>query len=995
MTTSLPAGADSRLGYLLARLGYVDDADYVTDPSYLDLTQVSHAVESAFASMGVIGAFCPRSSLGAGSLRRVPIVYVVTAESTADAAAKHRAIWSQSVVPLLIIGTPMYFQVCNGFDYRAGGQEWPWEVLQAQTLPAALVSLTSSAIRSSAAWGNFKMPTRVDERLGNAIRALSADLRARSPALKDHPGAINNAIGRFLYLYMLVDRGILNQEWVDTLTSSRGRPACPSVNLHEGFGEGDERPAPWAATEVWHLFDAIDDVLNGSIFPLSKGQRRLLDNETLYLIRRALRADTIDAGSQQYGFLDINYATIRTETVSAIYECFFELEAESDKRAQGAFYTPPFLVDYILDEIDAIEPIRSTSKLVDPACGSGAFLVGGFRRIIEHERRQGCPIGARRLREILSSAIMGIEIKQQAANVARFSLYLTMLDYLPGVTLANVADVMEGEKLFPDLIDRLIVRDTFQALPEAMRNTASHVLGNPPWTKIESDGAAKRYRTRLLHAGGEDLPPFLGATGTSAETFFWRALRDICAPGGHIAFVLPTKAFIAPVARCFPDAIAARTTIHGMTNLAHFRERLFTNAREAATVVFAAPKPAGPLHWTWRYSPKASSQPIGPDGIPWAIVVDRGQVERFRQSDLLLDGHEWFRDLMLQPLDRMLATMLEKQHVQEKALNINGFLNRSGMSVRVGDSPARLGLPADQVLNTKSTDYRERLGLLPGSTRNYVLPPEFLSQMAESYRLLFRGPTLLMTRNQTGFHVEAEPVAFSSSLVGVYFLDERVPVEKRSLILAQISAYLQTSVARYLLALFGRLWVFDQRRFEPPDIRHIPFPYLDHEELLAEPVTSFNDKSFTKFCQKRFGMDDLFALAVAEHHELREKYQDGKRPAEGSAIVTDVKQKAYEGVLIDELTALLAGAPVTVKRDVSAQPQSIAFRIVIDPTGKFHSIPKAESFIQEFAEEGAVELWEAEGVALASMIKPNMLSAFTAERAYADALRVAQRILAG
>lgn len=994
MTTSLPAGLDSRFPALLARLGYADDADYITDPAALELMQVSHAVESAFASMGVIGAFCPRSSLASGSPRRVPIIYFVEAADPADAAAKHRAIWSQSVVPLLIVGTPTHFQVRNGFDYRAGGPEWSWNALQDDALPAALVSLTSSAIRSSAAWGNFRMPTRVDERLGNAIRTLSSDLGSRFPGLKGHPAAINSAIGRFLYLYMLVDRGILDQQWVDALKTSQGRPACLSIKLNEGFGEDDPRPAPWVASEIWRLFYAIDDVLNGSIFPLTRAQRGLLDTQTLHLIRRALRADTIEAGSQQYGFLDVNYATIRTETVSAIYECFFELEAGADKREQGAFYTPPFLVDYILDEIDGIDPIRSTSTLVDPACGSGAFLVGGFRRMIEHERRDGRLIDAPRLREILSTAILGVELKQQAANVARFSLYLTMLDYLPGVTLANVSEFIRSEKLFPDLKDRLMVRDTFNALPKSLRNKATHVVGNPPWTKIGSEGSAKRYRTKLLQARGKSKPPYLNPTGTSAEAFFWRALNDICAPDGHIAFVLPTKSFIAPVASGFPDGIAARTTIHGITNLAHFRERLFTNAREAATVVFAAPKPAGPLHWTWRYSPKVSSQPVGRDGMPWAIVVDRGQVERFRQGDLLLDGHEWFRDLMLQPLDRMFASMLQKRRAHGNLLNINGFLIRHGMSIRVGDSPIRLGLPADLVLNTKSNDYRERLGLLPGSERSYALPADALPAMAESYRLLFQGPTLLMTRNQSGFHVTSGPVAFSSSLVGLYFIDEQAAPASRTNILEQIAAYLQTSVARYLLALFGRLWVFDQRRFEPPDIRQIPFPYVDQEELLATPVTRFTDESFTRFCQVKFGLDDLFSLAVTEHHDLREKYQDGKRPLEGAAAVTEDGRDVYERVLIDQLTELLAGAPIKISKGTDAPPQSICFRILIDPTGEFRSLPVAQGPVQDFAEEGAIDLGEGQGIAFANMIKPNMRSAFTVERAYADALTVAQRILA-
>jgi hypothetical protein len=993
LTKSLPVELDSAIERLLQQIGYADDPDFVTDPGTLELTQVSHAIEAAFASMGVVGALCPRSSLGSGQKRPVPIVYIVKALDRDDANAKHRAIWSQSVVPVLIVATPTNFQIRNGFDYRAGSDEWPWAVLAEKQLPAQLVSLTSSAIRSAAAWGNFKMPTRVDERLGKAIRELSKDVGSRAEHLRSRPDIINSAIGRFLYLYMLADRGILDQHWIDSLRTAAGRTACPDIHLDEAFEQDGHRPAPWPARQVWLLFDAIDDVLNGSIFPLSRRERGMLDTSTLHLIRRALRSDTLEDGTHQYGFLDVNYATIRTETVSAIYECFFELEAGEGKREQGAFYTPPFLVDYILDELNDISPMTPDSTLADPASGSGAFLVGGFRRIIEGERRAGRAPDARRLHEILSTNIFGIELKQQAANVSRFSLYLTMLDYLPGVTLTNVAQAMEGGRLFPDLRDRLVVRDTFQRLPANIRNSATHVVGNPPWTQIEGESSARRYRDKLIRSATANEPPFVGPSGTMAEAFFWRAINDICAPDGRIAFVLPTKSFIAPKARCFPLALASRVTLHGITNLAHFRERLFTNAREAATVVFATATKPDPFQKAWRYSPKASSQPVGQDGTLWAIVVDRGQVEWFRQIDLLAEEHEWFRDLMLQPLDRMLASMLQAPRDKSRALTIGGFLGRQGMHVRQGDGATRIGLPNHLVLNAKSNDYRLRLGLLPGTVRDYELPPSLLGSLSEIHQAMFRGPMVLMTRNQSDFHVIDRAAAYSSSLIGLYFETEEIPHDRRLAVLDQIAAYLQTSVAKYLLALFGRLWVFDQRRFDTPDLRRLPFPYRDYHALLDNPVTGFSDQDFTAFCQKAFRIDDIFQLAVTEHHELREKYQDGKRPAEGSRPVPDLDRSTYERVLKSQLSELLAGAPVDIKRDLTSPKTSIAFRVIIDPSGEFKRLPEPGISLQVFAEEGTIDLYDREGLAIANVIKPNMLAAWTAERAYADALAVARRIL--
>ncbi|MCJ2130535.1 N-6 DNA methylase [Methylobacterium sp. E-045] len=1031
-TMSLLASKKYRdqIAVLLDRLGYAEDEDFVRNAGGLALSQVSHAIESAFATMGVIGVLCPRSSLASGHARSVPVVYLVSVRDRSEADARHRAIWSQSVTPIVLIAAPDFVQVRSGFNPRAIGPDISWGEIESDRLPEALVSLTSINVRSAASWQAFSVASRVDERISKSIEELSKDIRSKDLKLIDRADTINSAIGRFLYLYMLVDRGLLNQEWIDRLKYANGRPACPNIQLREGWGDGEARPTKWPLAEIWFLFDRIDAILNGSIFPISIGQRKLLDTESLHLIRRALRVDTIDDGEQQYGFLDINYASIRTETVSAIYECFFELEVDGGKAKQGAYYTPPFLVDYILDEVDSIEPLTPESRIVDPACGSGAFLVGAFRRIVERERRKGGELGPLRLREILETTVMGIEIKPQAVNVARFSLYLTMLDYLPGMTLASVPEAMSGARLFPDLRERLVTGDTFCTLPKAMRGTATHVLGNPPWTKIDKDNTtAIAYRTRLRALSCGDEVALMGKDGPMAEAFFWRAVRDICRPNGQIAFVMPTKSFIAPLAKWFPYALASRMTLNGITNLAHFREHLFTNARAAATVIFASSASASPLNRPWRYSPKPTSQPVGKDGTPWAIVVDRGQVEHFVQSDLLAREHKWFRDLMLQPLDRMIAAMLERRPASQNIktpksntkhdskdllaetsladgpitvnslkikpmLTLGGFLERNGMKILVGDTAERAQISADLVLNANSNDFRHRLGLIEGVEKNYELPHDVLAGLNERFRKLFRGPMILMTRNQSDLFIVDQSVAFSSSIQSIHFENEIVNFDLRLPVLKEIAAYLKTDVARYLLALFGRLWVFDQRRMETPDLNALPFPFLWVEDLVAAGPSSMTNPAFTHFCRKAFALDDdLFELAVAEHHDLREAYQDGRRPS----IAYDRPQKSvkadYVKILEKHVADLLSGSLVDVISINEDAGRQRTIRIMISLDGQMPSDGVPPHIGRDLSPEAGIYVTTVDHTLVVDVIKPDMRSAFTVERAYADALSVAERIM--
>lgn len=979
---SVPTSVEyqARVDQLLRLLGMADDSDYFVEPNAIGTIQVAHAVRAAFQRMGVVGVFCPESSLGGGGDRRVPVLYIAKAHD-ADADALHRSVWSQSVVPLLLIATERGFQIRNGFDYREHAQ-WPWAELDRDHLPQSLLSLTPQALRSSASWRDFHVPTRVDERLGRSIRELSAQVVHRDGALAGRLDVVNALVGRFLYLYVLIDRGIIDQRWIDRLEWS-GRPACPSIRIDEGFATDQPNPKIWPAQQVWRLFDAIDQQLNGSIFPLSVRDRRQVSAETVHFIRRVLRSDDVRDGQQQYGFLDVDYATIRTETISALYECFFELEDERGKREEGAFYTPPFLVDYIVDELDGIHPIDSQSLVVEPACGSGAFLVASFRRIVEKERRKG-PVTAQHLHQLLSKCVAGFEIKRHAANVARFSLYLTMLDYLPGLSLHDVSRAMDGRQLFPRLLDRVRTRDAFLPIPKELRRTATHVLANPPWTNVPDNSRAARYRATLTSTEESKL---LSPKDGMAETFYWRALRDLCAPSGHIAMVLPTKSFISPSATTFPTAVAGSSRILGITNLAHFRERLFANAREAATVVFAGPALPNPLDWTWRYSPKPSSQPVGHDGIPWAIVVDRGQVERFRQSDLLLADHEWFRDLMLQPLDRQFASTLSSSR-NGKELSVGAFMDSVGLVVRRGGSPAETRLPPQLLLNTKSNDYRIRLSPAPGMGPDYRLAPEDLSRVPRSFRSAFQGPMLLMSRAQAGALLVNYPVAYSSSLLGIYFATAELPREQRLMVLEQIGAYPRTSVGRYLLALFGRLWVFDQRRFEAKDLRRLPFPFGSIADLIENPVTSFADGDFTAFCRERFGATALFEKAVSEHHNLREGYQDGRKPIEGSRPTKAEDRVAYTDVFSEQLSGMLA-EPVRISFE-SPSAGSVAFTAILgDPAARV-----AVHTRNRIGEELSLSVQNYPHGASIGIVKPDVRSAWTAERAYSDALAALRGIMA-
>src|SRR5262249_37552059 len=131
---------------------------------------------------------------------------------------------------------------------------------------------------------------------------------------------------------------------------------------------------------------------------------------------------------------------IPIETLSVIYEQF--LHAEGKGKDSGAYYTPVPLVDFMLQELEDRSPLGAERRVFDASCGSGAFLVQCYRRMIEARiRRDGenrpkpSELGA-----ILVRNVFGMDRDEDACRVAELSLILTMFDYIEPPDLSTNPD---------------------------------------------------------------------------------------------------------------------------------------------------------------------------------------------------------------------------------------------------------------------------------------------------------------------------------------------------------------------------------------------------------------------------------------------------------------------------------------------------------------------------------------------------------------------------
>lgn len=971
-----------------------------------------HVVRQAFQAIGAHAVFGFGSSDKISTSGFTPVLYLCAAENDQDATRIHRLVWSQGSAPLLLIATPSALEIRRGLappplhPIRVS-----WDKLKTgEELPAELISLTAISLRSSIVWRDFAVDrsSRVDRTILQGIVGLSHYLHLNQPDL--NRSTIHAAIGRFIYLYILLDRGIIGPTWVGEIKSKDAGKACPAIC--RSLAINGPEPVEWPKNEIWALFDAIDDVMNGAIFPISQKQRDALSSQSLHLINRVIRhGDQIGSEGHQFSFLDVSFKTLRTETISAIYELFLALESGESKSDDGAFYTPPFLVDYVLDEIDRIEPFGKSSRVIDPAAGSGVFLVGAFRRIIERVLpfEKWTARQFRDARNILEKNIFGIERNPQAANVCRFSLYLTLLDYSNQSDISALSRLVKGSRVFPSLRENILVRDVFSQseLSTETLGKFTHVIGNPPWGSFgkassrtnvrRSDEDQKQLETSMSEASkfsqSINSKNFPVSNKRLSELFIWKIKRDLIAPKGVLGILISTRSLVSRSASAFPDALASEFSLIGIANLSHFRYRLFSEARSPTVVIFARNSEPDLMDPVWTYSPLLSSQPIGQKGHLWTIIPDFSDIERHRLRDFLKTSDAWFNLLMLRPMDRRIAQRAKVISTRH-AYTLGDVMRTSGLQMSRGGSPAQTGLPERLLLKAGSLS---RLGLEGLELHEY--PHEELANynIDQSFRRLFSGNILLIPRSMNDIQFVEKPIGFSSTFNAIYFSKCDICNKGQDLLKA-LARYLSSDVARYFFAITGKSWLLDHARLEKNDLEAIPFPVKALDDGLLNAIISGDEAEITREVSERMGLDDIFCQSVQEYTEFRRGFEDAQLPAESLLPPNHEIAERYGRMFGKSLSEALGGRAevsiqilpgclqggfkvVTARLIISGESEEN----IINGPGKIQNSPVTftpHSRISCEAETGTILL-----------TKPWTRAAWTLERAFSDARDATSTIL--
>lgn len=289
----------------------------------------------------------------------------------------------------------------------------------------------------------------------------------------------------------------------------------------------------------------LDAIYNGIVF---KSHKKVLDDPE-FEPDGAVFAGICDDLTDEHS--PYNFDSIPVEILGRIYERFLGkivlterasvrvVEKEDVRRAGGVFYTPGYIVAYMVEQsLGRYSNIKKPDdilklRIIDTACGSGSFLIGVFAYLVQelttYWRKQAKPtkgvvevrdgetfLTLQYKRQILLNCIYGVDIDPQAVEVAQLSLYLKLLEEETTASAHQQQQLEIGVTLLPSLSRNIVMGNSLVTLEdeggdlfsmEKLHETKSLdfkaafsqvfrtggfdlVIGNPPYIKEYTNRSA-------------------------------------------------------------------------------------------------------------------------------------------------------------------------------------------------------------------------------------------------------------------------------------------------------------------------------------------------------------------------------------------------------------------------------------------------------------------------------------------------------------------------
>lgn len=308
-------------------------------------------------------------------------------------------------------------------------------------------------------------------------------------------------------------------------------------------------------------FRELDSIYNSSLFTPHPFENWEDDGGGLEKVIKILHG--------KEGYYNYDFSVITADTLGSVYENYLGYKlsqsqkgltldkSASKRKEQGIYYTPPFVVDYIvrnalkpvLDKCTSITKLKKI-KILDPACGSGSFLTKALEVILEKYEDFNVHDSENLRIEIIFESLYGVDLDEQAVEIARLNLLINTLKErrkLPFLesNIKNGNSLISGtdeelEKYFGKNFRDKKPFDWKEQFPEVFKQGGFDVIiGNPPWVSLKGkfksvDFSEKEIEFLTKKYESNTYAPNL------YEMFIYLSL-NLLKDGGYFSFIIPDR----------------------------------------------------------------------------------------------------------------------------------------------------------------------------------------------------------------------------------------------------------------------------------------------------------------------------------------------------------------------------------------------------------------------------------------------------------------------
>ncbi|MCI1188866.1 N-6 DNA methylase [Hymenobacter sp. DH14] len=522
----------------------------------------------------------------------------------------HKRLYNSGSVPMFFVFTKSKVTIFNCFEKPADGNKLKYKPLKTIELASKasralselaieeLQSFSGKSFDNGSFWENSKFSNSFNAN-NSAYEKLLSELKLALRDIVKERILPENIAKKLIVVSILI-------KYLEDRTDKNGDSVFPK-DFFAQFMIGAEK-----FTDVLHdsiatldLLDALARHFNGGVFEISDEERIIISETDISRFAQFLEGKL---DGVQFVFWKLySFNDLPVELISNIYEEFLG-------KQPGVVYTPPYLVNFLLDEAMPLSNDNTDFKILDPACGSGVFLVGAYRRLIQRWRKKNqwkLPSLAV-LKKILIDNIYGIDKDSDATNLTVFSLSLALCDELTPIQIwkeLRFDDLRKNNILSEDFFDVVLGRTSFN------ENDFDLIIGNPPFESVLSAPASviernvhrKRVIANLLKDGSKKDGTRIPLPDNQIALLFLEQCIPLCKSGGLVCLVQPSGPLLYNKSSAeFRRHLLLNYFVPQIVDFTHINRILFGERGDVATAAIfvknEAAKEKGLLHITVRRS---------------------------------------------------------------------------------------------------------------------------------------------------------------------------------------------------------------------------------------------------------------------------------------------------------------------------------------------------------------------------------------------------------